>query len=204
MTIYLLCYDLQQPPEDQLQQISYWLKYLNALLPGKSTLQQSPSFRIFIVGLRADMCSDLQLSKDIIHVATWRTTFPSLSIHDKSFFCSYKERSSLELLANELDEQLKILFKTHAQQVPRLYKDLENFRFYFSDNWANYLQSIGRAVFIANQRYKPSDIASIFSKFVSPEAVRARLLLLDPATKVSVLAEDNIGMILAIESSHRT
>lgn len=212
MTVYLLCYDLQQEVDDQ---ISYWLQYLNVLLlQVEHTSQHPQSFKIFIVGLRADGCSDKQSSKASLFVNSWRSRVPNLIIHDKTFQLSaHTDYEKLESLANELGTQFNILFESHAKQVPVVYqRHIETVHYsnwkdestsYYGDNAGYYLHSIGKVVYLANRYLNPEEIASNLAKFISPKSVRYRLLTRDHGTTQSMLTRKEIGAVLETDDSEQ-
>lgn len=220
MTVYLLCYDLQQTPDNQHQQIFYWLEYLNALLETKHT----NNFKIIIVGLRADLCNDIQESKRTSNIRYWLRRMPNLAIHGTTFQLSaHTDPTSIQLLSSKLHQQFMSLFGSFGNKIPRLYRncfednlmdftyekfacsatDFRTISKYYGDSTLEYLQSIGRFIVAAKRVYNPSFIAGLFAKFVSPKAVCGKLLVRDYGTSASLLTEEEIGVVIEVDNSEK-
>lgn len=194
MTFYLLCYELNQPPDEQRLQISLWLRYLNSNLPPKITHSHSPSCKVFVIGLK----SDLKCSEPLLYESAWNRRFPNLIIHPATFEVgSHTNLTSLISLAESLDEQFDILFNSHALQVPKEYtEDYKEQSVFPFDHVAHYQHSTGKIVVVNHQAYVPAEISAILTNFISPPSIRTKLLYRAYGSSISLLTEEEVAVIL--------
>lgn len=217
MTIYLVCYDLRESPTVQLQQIFYWLEYLNAILVPNL---QDVSWQVIVVGLCMDKCKDIDASASILRVDTWKLRIPNIPICSKTFMVSsHEDKPSLMELLSELEQRFANLFLTHATEIPTIYRNIlehvqtnkishkDGIQAFWNETDVplalRFLHSIGEIVYLPNGMIfpDPSIISSTFAQFVSPEHVQLELaseLLAQEEDEVpqSLLSIDKINAIL--------
>lgn len=216
MTIYLVCYDLRVNPKAQLQQILYWLEYLNAILVPDS---KDSSWEVIIVGLCSDKCKDKEASKNIVKVSTWKSQIPNIPISSKTFMVSsYIDKSSLLELLSELEQHFSNLFLTYTAEIPTIYRNIlehvqttkESHKDRVQAFWKDidvhlalrFLHSIGEIVYLPNGMIfpNPSIISSIFAQFVSPEHVQlelaSKMIAQEEGVPRSLLSVDKISSLL--------
>ena len=59
MALYLVCYDLAQPMNEQIKQVNYWLNFLNSSLDlPPPPVPEDSKWNIMIIGTRSDMQQD--------------------------------------------------------------------------------------------------------------------------------------------------
>lgn len=224
MVTYFLCFDLSEPLEGQIDQVGYWLDFLNSALPlpHNASSTENEKWTIMIVGLRADLVKfppPLQPH----HLQSWKKRWPRLPIFHQMFMVSSTTsidsvRELLELVSNECTR----IFSTHKVRIPTLYRRILNViekqpdteslvhksvlqqHFQGMDDIAfqivlHYLHSVGRIVFMKNGLVltNPTLAPKIAAKFVSPEEVRINLLR-KRSISVQVLKKEEIGCLLDI------
>jgi len=223
--VYFLCYDLSQSTEMQLDQVAYWLDYLNSALslpPSSSKYHHNAKWVIMLVGLKKDLQNRLH-KLQLPHLEVWQNQFTRLPILPRLFsVSSTKSESSVQELLTELQEQCKRIFSKHTMLIPSSYRkilqDLQNLpansaihKVELFESFAHgltmegfsvalqYLHTIGRIVLLKSGLvYPDSTIASkIAAKFVSPKEVQSSLL--EPEG-VEILSQAQVGFLLKVEN----
>ncbi len=74
MVVYLVCFDLSATPQDQLEQVLYWLQFLNSSVPtlpqmlsssNNNNNNNNKNWRVMIVGLKSDAGETVFTSESI-------------------------------------------------------------------------------------------------------------------------------------------
>lgn len=225
MVVYIVCFDLAESPQAQINQLNYWLNYLNSMLPlsVQSGDRIDSNWCILIAGLRSDLRST---TSSLPSLAILAQRYPRLAIMvDKLFTVSSTESiESVQALLTALEGECSRIFNTHCIQIPRSYRSiLKNFHQFPSSHvllpWKlllqqqtikvdvstfrsalKYLHAIGHIVLLKNWMVctNPSLIPQIAAKFVSPEEVQISLLKEEDAD-VQILDKKEIGCMLQID-----
>lgn len=228
MSVYLLCFDLSKPTEEQISQVLYWLDYLNSALPPPDSQDK---FSILIVGLKADLQASPEDGLQSHHIRGWQRSHPRLAIFSQMLIVSSlgSIQSVRELIAVAEQECDRILTK-HTTLVPDVYRTLldellkrrdpdgsiakaivhRDELFQMISNGMNersffvalkYFHAIGRIVVLKDYGLvctDPTLIPKIAAKFISPEEVRRQLL---KKGVIQILDKDEVGNLLDIDSS---
>lgn len=125
MILYLVCFDLSQSLEGQVQQISYWLNFLHSSLPlPPPPVPSHANWGILLVGLCADK-QDLSAPQvQLHHITTWQGMWPRLSILNKQIFAvsSITSEESVRKLFNTVDKVCGDIFEVNAVEIPSLFR----------------------------------------------------------------------------------
>lgn len=222
MVIYLLCFDLSLAKEIQIEQVSYWLTFLNSSLAHSAAT--SSKWTVFLVGLRSDKKKEALFGQRQLSV--WKHMFPTLPIYDQLFITSsVTSNESVQALLQEVKNECKRIFETHTVLIPSVYKqilhrikaesndepsdvmtlyekyncglDLHGFKCVLS-----YLNTIGQVILLHNTIVfpNPTVAAKIAANFVSPKDVREQLLR-NKVAKVELLSASEIGSMLLIRNN---
>lgn len=232
MVVYMLCFDLKQSRQEQLEQIAYWLDYLNSTLTFQSqSAHGSSKWCILLVGLRSDLQDSSSIQSK--HLASWQHKYPRLVIVDTLFtVSSLKSIESVQELCQALEVQCGRIFDLHSVRIPSSYRmilltlearptsqplvpwelllqeqqqsmpELNEATFLSA---LHYLHAIGRIVFLRTGMVctSPSLVPQIAAKFVSPEDVQLSLLRKD-IEEVQILSKRDIGCLLQLGASNNT
>ncbi len=79
MTLYLVCFDLTVSPQEQREQVFYWLQFLNS-----AEYNNSSSWRVIVVGLKSDMQTESVFSLDSLQ--SWKIQMPNLPLYQNQLF----------------------------------------------------------------------------------------------------------------------
>lgn len=127
LVIYVLCYDMKESRQGQINQIGYWLDYLNSTLPlaAPSTHNSESKWCIMIVGLRSDLQTDLSNLIQLKNLNAWQRNYTNLAIMNKLFtVSSFKSSESVEQLRDALEEECGRIFARHCVRIPRSYRSV--------------------------------------------------------------------------------
>jgi len=194
MVLYLLCFDLSEPPSKQQTQLQYWLSYLNSLLCAGHrilTTHAYSNWRVMLVGTKADIKQENSLEDG----SYWENKFPIIPISSKIYHISAMHATQhAKQLQEEIKAKCKRILDTSTTNVPCSHRDLwdtlqsrpefiitQDQIPTFHKRWENkallegalgYLHSIGEIVWFSKGRIclKPAIISQTLAKFVAPEA----------------------------------
>lgn len=229
LVVYFVCFDMKEPIQVQIQQIAYWLDFLNSTLslPPRS-VGVTPTWCIIIVGLRSDQSDPSMLIKTR-HLEAWQQKYPRLVIMNKLFIVSaLKSDESVQLLQIALELECDRIFNTNSVKIPRSYKSimhtLENrpvtdilvpWKILLVEQQTTlkiapttffaalqYLHAIGRIVLLKNGMVctDPQLVPQMAAQFISPEEVQINLL--KDIANVQILTKQEVGCVLRITMSN--
>lgn len=228
MVLYLVCFDLSRPLEEQTKQIAYWLDFLHSSLPlPQLPTHTSSAWGILLVGLRADKQDPLIPKIQLQHIAIWQKMWPRLSIINPQIFevSAVKSVGSVSQLLNIVDNVCEKLFSSHAMEIPTLYQTtLERIHSHSSSSelalvtenalYANIADGIDRGVFSSIIQYLHSigEIVYLTGGIIctDPQVVpklaanfvspeHVQLMLL--RDNIQVLTPEDVGYLLNIDNS---
>jgi hypothetical protein len=226
MVAYIVCFDLSQPPIEQMAQIEYWMDFLSSALCIPLHTTKTTNWTLILAGLRADQQqSDWTIGPNTNNIISFCAKWPRLPIFPKWFvISSIKSRESVRLLLESVEMECDRIFQFHATEIPLSYRtlllELQNCgdqRLFFPiqslyqsypcgmdestfHQALKYLHAIGRVVLLKNDQVciDPMSIPKIAAKFIAPENVR--LSLLNFNAPILTLAE--IGYLLEIDNQN--
>lgn len=125
--LYLVCFDLSSPPDQQRNQIKTWLQYLNSLLCLQSAVSpiklDTAKWRVMVAGLKADK---QQGFSQLTTTTAYQNRFPALPLVAKVFHISTKGNpSTANELFSEINRQCKEVMDMHLRRIPTAYTDLQ-------------------------------------------------------------------------------
>lgn len=124
MVAYLLCFDLGATVHEQMDQVRYWLDFLNSslLLPSRAA-SGDEKWTIILVGLRSDLHQKGSPMLQQQHLNAWKKKWPRLPIFNQMFMVS--STTSVES-ANKLFEtvrnQCDSIFSKHCVLIPSSFR----------------------------------------------------------------------------------
>ncbi len=213
--MYILCFDLAAAAQDQLGQIRYWLDYLSSILD--ELPREADYWKVFLVGVQ----SDLATSKPSSDISILQSTWTNIPLFKKIFITSAKNGDSVQkLLSSVKTECMEIITRSDAnRRVPKSYLTMLNFVQNHEKAIVNrcdipdpsgikepvlrHFHSLRDIILLDNELIcgRPSEIATIMAKFISPESVQANLLHVTDG--VEILTLDEIGKILKVKDKDR-
>lgn len=125
MILYLVCFDLARPLEEQIQQISYWLDFLHSSLPlPPPPVLPNSNWGILLVGLRADMQDPYSSKIQLADILTWQRMYPRLSILNQKVFAvsAFTSEESVSQLLHTVDLVCDNIFSQHAVEIPSTFR----------------------------------------------------------------------------------
>lgn len=123
MVVYIVCYDLQAPPEEQQNQLKFWLAFLNSsLLP--CTNKQKPKWKIIPVGLRKDACKSMYYTPQAAEML--EKQWPTLPIHTHRAISS-KNSEGVRELFQDVESVCNEIFKEYSVRIPSSYVKLKQY-----------------------------------------------------------------------------
>lgn len=226
--VYLVCFDLGATIEEQANQITYWLSFLDSSLPlpSSTAVEHNGKWTIFPVGLRSDLQQRHPGNFQSDHIQSWKRTWPRLPIFDQIFnVSSFKSVESVSDLLNVVGIECNRIFNTHSVLIPSSYREVlaklqsrpddqcfaterdlkqqigKHMQVAFFDSALQYLHAIGRIVRFSNGLVCTNAAVApkIVAKFVSPEDVRLRLLK-QQSDNVQILSKAEVGCLLDIDT----
>lgn len=231
MVVYVLCFDMKESRQNQLDQIVYWLNYLNSTLslPSHSTHAADPKWCIMLVGLRSDLQRDTPIPAK--HIAGWQQKYPRLVIANHLFSVSaLMSTESIEQFCTSLEGECSSILDKHSARIPLSYKSVLQSCENHSNSqplteWKTlmqeqqepsidpptffsalqYLHAIGRIVLLKNGLVctNPTVVPQVAAKFISPEEVQLELLKKE-TDNVQILDKQEVGCLLQIDTSDNT
>lgn len=224
MVVIVVCYDLTQPPNIQLQQLSYWLDFLQSALPPSTSASKS-KWKVIIVGTKLDLCTSPPVQRDTF-VRSWQAKWADIPIYDTHFQVSSWLGEGVRVLLHAIEDTFSSIFTRHAIRIPKSYKTLLHSLQSIPEQQSvqsisdlcssyshglpqlqftlaiKYLHTIGRVVVLKGDRVctAPKLITTIAAKFISPDDVRMKLAT---SEGVEILEEDQVGAVLTISDTHR-
>lgn len=125
MILYLVCFDLSQPLQEQIDQITYWLDFLHSALPlPPSRAPPRSDWGILLVGLRADKQHPLSSQIQFEHIKRWQGMWPRLAILNQGIFAvsSLTSDDSVRHLLGSVEELCGRMFTAHASAIPTIFR----------------------------------------------------------------------------------
>lgn len=206
MAVYLVCYDLLRTPDEQLDHVLYWLRYLNSLIAVNTANKKC---KVILVGLRDDKNPK---ETKVEARSTWK--FDNLEILASLRVSSHKKKNSLLELRNLLEETYKDIFTKDCKKISRSCRLLlENLHHNFNgtdsmslthidsivERWGTQkreiidfglklLHDIGEIVYFKDGSISvdPVFVSNLMSNFISPSDVRSGLATEHPQANVSL------------------
>ena len=124
MVVYLVCYSLQVPANEQQSQVKFWLQFLNSALPMTSQLASS-KWKVMMVGLRSDEAhpSSNFTKQDIGY---WQQRFKRLPLHKDELFAvsSKSSPASVAHLLQAVESVCSAIFQAHCVRIPSSYRKM--------------------------------------------------------------------------------
>lgn len=227
MIVYLVCFDLSRPWREQLDQLVYWLNFLNSSF-SLSPLGARPSWRIFIVGLKSDVRDPSAPVMQPHHVEAWNTQYPYLPFYNEVFeVSSATSKESVGRLLSAVDQECIQIFEHHALEIPTIFsKSLDSIKQHSSiaplvqeqELYAEHGQGIDSRVFETMLQYYheigqivllkeglvctyPQLVTKIAAKFISPEEVQMSLLMREDKN-IQILSSKEVGCLLNIKETN--
>jgi hypothetical protein len=125
MVIYIVCFNLQDEHNQQVEQIQFWLSFLNSSLPCSSTRPSSTQkWKIILAGLREDeKHPSSRLTTN--HIATWQSGFNRLNLfQDKLFSISSHTSKNVRHLLQQIEKECQQIFDSCKILIPASYRKL--------------------------------------------------------------------------------
>lgn len=216
-----MCFDLSDELQGQINQIKYWLDYLNSFFCINSETSQKSKWRVILVGTRADL--SLQANSQPLVAANpilqWQQTWASLPLHHEIIFTSQTSTSSIDYLLDVVKLTCKEIMSKFATQVPtgfvsilkvlqlhtqsgRPFIRVDKLDQLIPNNQhlqvgLQYLHAVGDIVMLPNGLIctDPSYVSQLMSNFISPESVQVTLPHI-MSGKVEILTSDQVGKVL--------
>jgi hypothetical protein len=183
MVVYIVCFDLEQDCNDQLNQITFWLEFLSSSLPNFL-----PSSTVMIVGLKSDV-KHPSTSLSTSHIKHWQDRFKKLHLFESDLFTisSLKAKDSVSHLLQCVERECKRIFDAHSITIPKAYHDfLQAIKQINSDNNSSPSSSSS-----SSSSSSPSSVSHCPHHFTSP-------------SKLPSCGLDEIGKKLALRYFHST
>lgn len=127
MVLYLACFDLSQPLEEQVAQIVYWLDFLHSSLPlPPPPTRPHSDWGILLVGLRADRRDPSLPQIQLAQIKIWKQMWPRLAILNQQVFeiSSITSEQSVVRLLNTVDNVCNNMLSNYAMEIPTLYRSM--------------------------------------------------------------------------------
>lgn len=125
MVTYLVCFDLAASLQEQMDQVRYWMDFLNSSLPipARSTSEADEKWTIILVGLRSDLLAKGSSMLQQKHLNAWRRKWPRLPIFSHMFMVSsIASVESVNCLLESVRMQCDKLFSKHCVLIPTSYR----------------------------------------------------------------------------------
>jgi hypothetical protein len=201
MVVYILCYDYSASHNIQDEQLSYWLDFLQSTLP--TSPEAKSKWRVMVVGTKRDMPSAPKRSKiySLPILLIWKLKWPNIFFLEHQFFVSSHKMKGIDMVLRALDQTCSLLIELNYLLVPHEYNALADAinsipqdqciipisKLEDSFSWGDhgqfqlalkYLHAIGQIVLLHNGLVcvSPQVIPKITAEFISPEAVRHKLM----------------------------
>lgn len=223
MVIYLVCFDLSQPEDKQMQQITFWLEYLNSTL----TAARSTSTTVMIFGTRSDIKNPVSnISSSSIRF--WQNKFKNIPLYKSELFTisSLQVKDSVVHLLDAITTECHKIFDILSLKIPTSYIKLIDFleQLPISGHLMSvkaihqrssvsvgldlqgvqmalrHLHHTGHVVMLDEDTVctNPTIVPKIVAKFISPEDVRKQILT---SQQVSLLDNHQIDCLLDIHDA---
>lgn len=126
MIIYLVCFDLSQSEREQLDQISYWLRFLSSALPlDLPSRPKFPNWSVMLAGLHSEPTEPAKTSSFRKTAITgWKNVHAKLPIShsDGLFSVNLCSGESLKLMRSSLETECRRLFDENRTVVPTQFR----------------------------------------------------------------------------------
>ncbi len=135
MVVYLVCFDLSASPQEQLDQIYFWLQFLHSSIPNiQSTAtnngpinatptNDNKNWRVMLVGLKSDRKQATPITTDSIQ--SWQSRMPNLPLFQRLFeVSSLHSQVGVQELLDSVSAVCSQIFSRHAVLIPRSFRKL--------------------------------------------------------------------------------
>ncbi len=142
MVIYLVCFDLSSTPQEQREQIFYWVQFLNSSVPNLPQVLSSinnnnttskfdsiddnsdKNWRVMIVGLKSDLKSESIFTTESI--SNWQYQMCNLPLYQQRLFevSSLHVQQSVRELLDSVALVCSQIFEKHAVLIPSSFRKL--------------------------------------------------------------------------------
>lgn len=128
MVIYLVCFDLSTPTQQQRDQIFYWLHFIHSSIPNLPQLYTTPdndrrNWRVIVTGLKSDLLKDNTLQTEII--SSWQSSVPNLPLyHHELFKVSSTTKKGVKELLDAVKGVCSQIFEGYSVLIPTSFKNL--------------------------------------------------------------------------------
>ena len=214
--VYLVCFDLSEDTQGQMDQIKYWLDFLHSFLG--STPSQS-KWKLILIGTRSDLNKSKQSIASANPIPKWQQTWPNLPLHPDILITSKTNKSSIDHILEVVKHECKAIMSTtkvptkylaflkaiHAQvksqrhpithliDLQKIYPEKELMP------TLKYLHAVGSIVMVEGIICTdPTSISDMMAKFISPESVQLTLPHVCN-NKVEILTSDQVGKVLMMQ-----
>ncbi len=130
MVIYLVCFDLSAPVDQQQEQIFYWLHFIHSSVPNLPQIHTTPdndlrNCRVMVIGLKSDLSKGGDtLTTEII--SSWQSQVPNLPLYHNELFnvSSTTSKESVQKLLKSVEDVCSKIFDRYSVLIPTSFRDL--------------------------------------------------------------------------------
>ncbi len=136
MVVYLVCFDLSATPQQQRDQIFFWLQFLHSSIPdlpqilpstnnnnNNSNISDDKNWRVMVVGLKMDKKNETTFTSRSIH--SWKSQMPNLPIFNQLFeVSSLHAQQSVQELLDSISLVCTQIFDNHTILIPSSFRKL--------------------------------------------------------------------------------
>ncbi len=138
MVIYLVCFDLSATPQEQRDQIFFWLQFLHSSIPNLPQLHttstnnnnnnnnnnDNKNWRVMLVGLKSDLKGRSVFTTDSIN--SWQSQMPDLPLFHHQLFevSSLDKQQGVSELLNSISLVCSQIFEKHSVLIPSSFRKL--------------------------------------------------------------------------------
>lgn len=121
MVIYLVCFDLSAPLQQQRDQIFYWLQFLNSSVPPQNQPLSNNNWRVMVIGLKSDRLpvdSPSLISAE--YLQNWQSKWKNIPLFTQHLFqvSSLHSPKSVGFLLQSITEVCFQIFEQHTVLIP--------------------------------------------------------------------------------------
>ncbi len=137
MVIYLICFDLSASPQEQRDQIFFWLQFLHSSIPrflrmttyseiNSNNSNDDKNWRVLVVGLKSDLKTAATFTSSSLQA--WQSQMPDLPLFQSHLFevSSTHAKQSVRDLLDCVSLVSSQIFEKHAVLIPSSYRKLFN------------------------------------------------------------------------------
>lgn len=129
MVVYLVCFDLSATPQDQLEQVLFWLQFLNSSVPNllqtlsSANANKDKNWRVMIVGLKSDAKQKTIFTSESIN--SWQYQMKNLPLFNRLFeVSSLRALHSVRELLDSVSLVCAQIFENHTVLIPSSFRKL--------------------------------------------------------------------------------